>query len=275
MTSPSAHHVLPLKKPLAFFDLETTGVNPRHDRIVEIAVLKYLPRSGSRSFEHRINPEIPIPAEAAAVHGITDADVALEPTFAQIAPRLIEFLDDCDLSGFNVRRFDLPLLQEEFRRCGLELDMQGRRVIDVQTIFHLREPRDLSAALRFYCGREHIGAHGAMADVRATADILEAQLQRYDDLPRDIAALEAAVHPRDPSWVDEEGKLVWDGNNVIISFGKHRGTSLKQIIERERDYIQWILEGSFPESTKAVIRDALNGVYPQRPHPTKERERNT
>ncbi|MBN1446698.1 MAG: 3'-5' exonuclease [Bacteroidetes bacterium] len=256
-----------LRKPLAFFDLETTGINTRHDRIVEIAVLKYLPRGATRSFEHRINPEIPIPPEATAVHGIQDADVALEPTFAQIAERLAAFFEDCDLCGFNVRRYDLPLLQEEFRRSGISFPVDGRHIIDVQTIYHQREPRDLSAALRFYCNRNHVGAHGAMADVRATADILFAQLQRYDDLPDDISELEAVVHPRDPSWLDDDGRLVWEGNNVILSFGKHRGKKLQHIMQHDRDYLQWILDGSFPESTKAVIRDALNGVFPERPIP--------
>ncbi len=265
MTSTPTQHVLQLTRPLAFFDLETTGVNTRSDRIVEIAVLKYLPRGTVRSFEYRINPEIPIPSEASKIHGIRDEDVALAPTFAQVADRLIAFLDGCDLSGFNLRRYDLPLLQQELQRCSKTLPMEGCHIIDVQTIFHIREPRDLSAALRFYCGREHTGAHGAMADVRATADILAAQLERYEDLPRDIPALEDAVHPKDPSWVDAEGKLVWEGNNVIIAFGKYHGTSLKKIVDRDRDYLQWILDGSFHESTKTVIRKALDGALPDRP----------
>jgi DNA polymerase-3 subunit epsilon len=258
-------HALELKRPLAFLDLETTGINTQSDHIVEIAVLKYLPRGTSRSFVHRINPEIPIPLEATKVHGIHDEDVALEPTFRQIVTRLVDFLQDCDLSGFNLRRFDLPLLQNEFRRCEMELPMEGRHIVDVQTIFHMREPRDLSAALQFYCGREHTGAHGAMADVQATAEILFAQLQHYEDLPRSVAELESNVHPRDPSWLDEDGKLVRDGNNVIITFGKHRGTSLSKIIERDRDYIQWILDGNFHESTKAVIRKALDNQLPDQP----------
>lgn len=265
VTSTPAQHAFQLTRPLAFFDLETTGVNPRSDRIVEIAVLKYPPRGSLRSFEYRINPEIPIPADATRIHGIRDEDVALAPTFAQVAERLITFLDGCDLAGFNVRRYDLPLLQQELERCGKKLPMQDRRIIDVQTIYHMKEPRDLSAALRFYCNREHTGAHGAMADVRATAEILAAQLQRYDDLPEDISRLEEAVHPKDPSWADAEGKLVWEGNNVIIAFGKYRGTSLQQLTHRDRDYLQWILDGGFDTSTKAVIRKALDGEFPERP----------
>ena len=265
MTSASTQHALQLTRPLAFLDLETTGVSTQSDRIVEIAVLKYLPRGTVRSFEYRVNPEIPIPPDATAVHGITDADVALAPTFAQIADRLLTFLDDCDLSGFNLRRYDLPLLKQELARCGRSLSMEDRHVVDVQTIFHMKEPRDLSAALRFYCQREHDGAHGAMADVRATADILTAQLQHYSDLPRDIATLEAHVHPKNPAWLDDEGKLVWDGNNVIITFGKYRGTALLKVIERDRDYVQWILDGGFDESTKTVIRHVLDGTFQQQP----------
>ncbi|MBE0644375.1 MAG: 3'-5' exonuclease [Bacteroidetes bacterium] len=261
--SATTQHDLKLTRPLAFFDLETTGINTQSDRIIEIAVVKYPPRGTIREFEHRINPEISIPAAATAIHGITDADVALAPTFAQIAQRLLDFLEDCDLSGFNIRRFDLPLLQQEFRRCGLEFDASTRKVIDVQTIYHMKEPRDLSAALRFYCQRDHIGAHGAMADVRATAEIFSAQLQRYNDLPREIDALETVVHPKDPSWVDDDGRLVWQGNNVILTFGKHRGTPLQNVIQRDRDYIQWILDGSFPEATKDVIRRMMDGVMPK------------
>ncbi len=261
--SATSQHDLKLSRPLAFFDLETTGINTQSDRIIEIAVVKYLPRGTVREFEHRINPEIPIPPAATAVHGINDADVALAPTFAQIAQRLLDFLEDCDLSGFNVRRFDLPLLLQEFHRCGISFDTSARKVVDVQTIYHMKEPRDLSAALQFYCHRDHVGAHGALADVRATAEIFSAQLQRYEDLPRTIDALESVVHPKDPSWVDDDGRLVWQGNNVILTFGKHRGTPLQNVIQRDRDYIQWILDGSFPESTKNIIRQMIDGIVPE------------
>lgn len=255
-------HDLKLNRPLAFFDLETTGINTQSDRIIEIAVVKCLPKGNVKDLHHLLNPEIPIPPSATDVHGITDADVALAPTFAQIAPRLLAFLDGCDLSGFNVRRFDLPLLQQEFRRCGIAFDTTGRRVVDVQTIYHMKEARDLSAALRFYCDRDHTEAHGAMPDVLATLDVLQAQLRRYDDLPRDIDALEAVVHPRDPSWADEDGKLVWEHGSIVFSFGKYRGSSLQSIIDSDRAYVMWILEGSFPEATKALIRRVLDGDVP-------------
>lgn len=257
-------HDLTLSRPLAFFDLETTGINTQSDRIIEIAVVKCLPKGSIKDFHHLLNPEIPIPPSSTDVHGITDADVALAPTFAQIASRLVAFLDGCDLSGFNVRRFDLPLLLQEFHRCGMSFDTEGRRVVDVQTIFHMREPRDLSAALRFYCDREHSGAHGAMADVAATLDVFRAQLQRYPDLPQDIDALEATVHPKDPTWVDDDGRIVWEGDTVVLSFGKYRGSALQTVIKNDRNYIQWILDGSFPEATKSVIRNMMRGVTPVR-----------
>ena len=263
MSAPTQHD-LKLNRPLAIFDLETTGINTQSDRIIEIAVVKCLPKGSIKELHHLVNPEIPIPSSATAVHGITDADVALAPTFPQIARRLADFLDGCDLSGFNLRRFDLPLLQQEFRRCGVPFDTETRHVVDVQTIYHLREPRDLAAALRSYCAREHEGAHGAMADVVATLDVFRAQLQRYPDLPRTIDELESVVHPKDPSWADDEGKLVWQGDTIVFAFGKHRGGSLQHIIHNDREYIRWILDGSFPEATKTVIRNMMHGITPER-----------
>ena len=257
-------HTLTLQRPLIIFDLETTGILVNTDRIVEIAALKLLPGGGVKQLAHRVNPEIPIPPDSTAVHGITNADVALEPTFQHLAPRLLEFFTGCDLAGYNVRRFDLPLLANEFERAGELLQTTGVHVIDVQTIFHMKEPRDLTAALRYYCDREHAGAHGALSDVLATADVLSAQLDRYDDLPRNIADLEAVIHPKDPSWLDDEGKFVWEGNNVIITFGKHRGTSLGDLVQRERNYLEWILNGNFSTSVLSLVRDALVGKFPER-----------
>jgi len=258
-------HTITLTRPIAFFDLETTGVNPMSDRIVEIAILKRMPNGSSRQLSHRVNPEMPIPSGATAVHGITDADVALEPTFRQLAVKVAEFLSGCDLSGYNVRRFDLPLLRKEFERCGLALDISGVHVVDVQTIFHMKEPRDLRAALRYYCNREHTGAHGALADVVATVDIFTAQLARYAELPRDIAELEILLHPKDPTWVDEDGKVIWQDGVAVFSFGKHRGVALCEVLQKNPDYLEWIVQGEFPEATKAIIREALLGRFPKQP----------
>lgn len=258
-------HRLALSRPLAVFDLETTGVSVGTDRIVEIAILVLLPDGGTRAFEHRVNPEMPIPPGATAVHGISDADVALEPTFRALAPKVRDMLKGCDLSGYNVRRFDLPMLVKECERAGAPLDLEGVHVIDVQTIFHQREPRDLSAALRYYCGREHAGAHGALADVRATADVLQAQLDRYDDLPREIAALESVVHPRNPDWVDDDGKLIWENGEAVFTFGKLRGQTLRHALDTDARYIDWMINGDFPPSFKAILGNARRGFLPRHP----------
>ncbi len=255
-------HTLELTRPLAVIDLETTGISVQSDRIIEVAILKLMPDGQRTQFEHRVNPGVPIPEASTEIHGITDADVALEPIFEHLAPGLLEFLEGCDIAGFNVRRFDIPLLRNELERCGLTIDLTERHVIDMQTIYHSHEPRDLTAALSFYCGRDHVGAHGAMADVLATADIFSAQLQRYHNLPSTIEELEAVIHPKDPDWLDDEGKLVWKGNNVIIAFGKHRGTSLRQLARVDRNYLEWIMNGNFTPSVKTVIKDALEGIFP-------------
>jgi len=261
----SIMHSFVLTRPLVFFDLETTGISVQQDRIVEIAAVKLLPRASMKEFVTRVNPEIPIPVAATEVHGISDADVALAPTFRQIADKLLKFLEGCDISGFNVRRYDLPMLIQEFSRCDRVLEMSGRHVVDVQTIYHLKEARDLSAALRFYCDREHDGAHGALADVRATIDVFNAQLLRYDDLPRKIAELEKAIHPRDPDWIDDEGRFVWQNGVPVIAIGKHRGMSLHKLISEQRNYLEWMLGGNFSESTKKLIREALAGNFPSPP----------
>ncbi len=263
-------HRLALERPLAVIDLETTGVSVMHDRIIEIAIHLLLPGGDTRSYEQRVNPEMPIPAASTAVHGISDADVALEPTFRALAPKLREMLADCDLAGYNIRRFDLPLLVREFERADLPLALEGVHVVDVQTIFHQREPRDLSAALRYYCGREHEGAHGALADVRATADILQAQLERYDDLPRDIATLEAIVHPRNPNWVDDDGKLVWENGEAVFTFGKLRGQTLRHAVDTDARYVDWMINGDFPTSLKAILGNARRGFFPRNPPPIQD-----
>ncbi len=180
---------LRLARPIVFFDLETTGTDPAWDRIVEIAVLRIEPDGRSEVRARRVNPERPIPPEATAVHGIRDEDVREAPTFRQIARSLLAFIGDADLAGYNLRRFDLPLLERELRACGLDLGVSRRWVVDVMTIFHKKEPRDLEAAVRFYLRREHEGAHGAEADVLAAAEVLDAQLAVYEDLPRTVDEL--------------------------------------------------------------------------------------
>jgi DNA polymerase-3 subunit epsilon len=255
---------LQLTRPLAFFDLETPGVAPATDRIVEIAVLRLDPGGGRQARARRINPERPIPAEASAVHGIRDEDVREAPTFRQIARGLLDFLGDADLAGFNVRRFDVPLLDREFRDCGLDLGLDRRRVIDAMAIFHRKEPRHLSAAVRFYLGRDHEGAHGAAADVEAAAEVLAAQVARYDDLPATVEDLDGWCNPVPEDAVDRAGKFVRREGEVVFAFGKHKGRPLREVAARETDYLSWLLTCDFAPDAKALIESALRGELPAR-----------
>ena len=215
---------LVLQRPLAVLDVETTGTDTQQDRIIEIAIVRILPNGKRARVTRRINPEVPIPASATEVHGITDADVAGEPTFAEVASELLAFLDGCDLCGFNLKRFDLRMLHLEFGRAGLELPLTGRAILDVMEIFHTYEKRDLAAAVRFYCARDHEGAHAAGADVMATAEVLDAMLARYEDLPRTTDELHQYF--RDPNAADSSGYFVRLEGRVQFTFGKHRGQPL-------------------------------------------------
>ncbi len=254
---------LELDRPLAVFDLETTGIDPAEDRIVEIAVLRIEPGGGRESRTRRINPERPIPPPATAIHGIRDEDVRDAPTFRQIARGLLDFLDGADLCGFNVVRFDLPLLERELRECGLDLGLDGRRVIDAMMIFHRKERRDLTAAVRFFLDREHSTAHSAESDVAVTAEVLEAQLARYEDLPRGVAGLDAWIRRVPADAVDARGKFVWQDGEAVFGFGKYKGRSLREIAERQPDYLQWIVESDFPDDARELVRGALKGEFPQ------------
>ncbi len=257
---------LTLDRPLACFDLETTGINIRTDRIVEIAIVKVLPGGQYESLDERINPTVPIPPETTAIHGITDADVANCPPFADRAQHYQDFLDGCDLAGYNLNRFDVPLLAEEFLRVGLTFEVEGRRIVDAQTIFHKREPRDLSAALRFYCGEmDFADAHSAEADVMATIRVLEGQLNRYGDLPRDVAALDAFCSRAQPGWVDRAGRLKWANKEVVLNFSKKKGTSLRYLIENEPNFIKWMLRSDFPRETLTIVERAMAGKWPSPP----------
>jgi DNA polymerase-3 subunit epsilon len=254
-----------LQRPLVFFDLETTGVDPATDRIVEISALRLSPDGERESRTRRVNPGRPIPPEATAIHGIRDEDVRDEPSFRQLSRGVLEFLDGADLAGFNVVRFDVPLLDREFRDCGLDLGLPGRRVIDVMTIFHRMEPRDLSAAVRFYLGREHEGAHAAEDDVAATASVLEAQLDRYGDLPDTVDGLETFCRRRRPGAVDDAGKFVWRDGEAVFAFGKHQGKTLRDVVGSDAGYLDWIARSDFPPDAKRVVSEALAGRYPEAP----------
>jgi len=240
---------LNLTRPIIFFDLETTGTNITHDRIVEISIIKVMPDGTEIERTRRLNPEIPIPAEATEIHHITDQDVADQPTFRQIAKDLEKIFENSDIAGFNSNRFDIPLLLEEFNRAGISLDISNTRFIDVQTIFHKREPRNLIAAYKFYCNKDLTEAHSANADTRATYEVLLAQLEHYPDLPNDVKNLsEYSCHTRN---VDIAGRLIYDDNRVeIINFGKHKGRPAEQVLRTDPGYYSWIMQGDFPQNTK-------------------------
>lgn len=257
---------LTLTRPLAFFDLETTGTDPASDKIVEISVLRVDPGGGRESRTRRVNPGRPIPAEATAIHGIRDEDVRDEPDFRRVARGLLDFLKDSDLAGFNVARFDLPLLDREFRECGLDLGVARRRVIDAMTIFHRKERRHLTAAVAFYLGREHAGAHGAEADVAASLDVLDAQLGRYADLPRSVEELDAWCRPQAAAGAaDFSGKFLWKNGEIVMAFGKHQGRSLRDMAREHPDYLEWIVKQDFPADAKRIAEGALKGEFPDPP----------
>jgi len=243
---------LSLKNPIVFFDLETTGVNITSDRIVEISYLKVFPNGNEVSRTMRINPEMHIPEQASEVHGIYDDDVKDCPTFKQVAKDVAHDFEGADIAGFNSNRFDVPLLAEEFLRAGVDLDMTRRKFIDVQVIFHKMEQRTLSAAMKFYCGKELEGAHSADADTRATYEVLQAQLDRYDELQNDIAWLsEFSSHTRN---VDFAGRIVYDDKGVeVFNFGKYKGIPVVEVLRRDPGYYSWMMQGDFSLNTKQVL----------------------
>jgi DNA polymerase III subunit epsilon len=245
-----------LERPLAVIDLETTGTDPKIDRIVEVSVLKLVPGGEPDHRTRRVNPGVPIPPEATAVHGISDDDVADMPTFRAIAPGLARYLDGCDLCGFNILKYDLRLLAAEYNRAGVPFPVAGRKVIDACHIFHKREPRDLTAAYRFYCGLTHEGAHGAAADVLATLAILDAQVSRYDDLPRTVDGLHE--HCTDPKALDLSGMFGrCEEGTVVFIKGKYKGRSLEDIARTKPDYLQWMLRDDYFDDTKLIASEAL------------------
>lgn len=254
-----------LDRPIAFLDIEATGISPRADRIVELAVIRVMPDGSRETHTWRVNPGCPIPPETTAIHGITDADVANCPEFIGIASEVEAALAGCDLAGYNHDRFDIPMLSEEFMRAGMFFDMDGRRSIDVQRIFHRREPRDLTAALAFYCNEMHLDAHGAEADVDATIRVLEGQFERYADLPRDLETLEEYCNPRDPSWADRAGRLRWVDGVLTLNFGKKKGTAIQEMVDDDPGFLKWILRSDFPRDTQEIVRNALDGRFPDPP----------
>jgi DNA polymerase III subunit epsilon len=247
---------LQLQKPIAIIDLETTGTNLGTDRIVEIAIVK-IAKDGSRIVKRKlINPEMPIPAGASEIHGISDEMVKDAPTFKQVANELKQFLDNCDLGGYNSNRFDIPLLVEEFLRTGLEIDMNSRKLLDVQRIFHMMEQRTLGAAYKFYCSKTLEGAHSAEVDAVATWEVLEAQLERYPQLGDNVDSILKFIG--DEQIVDFARRFIMSNGTEIFNFGKHKGKTVVEVLKAEPQYYDWMMKGDFPLHTKQKLTEILN-----------------
>ncbi|MCF8302519.1 MAG: 3'-5' exonuclease [Bacteroidales bacterium] len=256
---------LNLTRPIAFFDLETTGTNVGKDRIVEISIVKIHPDGTEELKTELINPTIPIPPETTAIHGITNEDVKDKPTFAQKANEFAKFLESCDLGGYNSIKFDIPLLVEEFLRAEIDFDIKNRRFVDVQNIFHKMEPRTLKAAYKFYCEKDLENAHSAEADARATYEVLKSQLDKYQDtqyvdkkgnvsfpVKNDVEALQQFSYFNRNA--DLLGNIIFNKDNVeVFNFGKHKGKSVEAIFNKEPAYYDWMMKADFPRSTKKVI----------------------
>jgi len=268
------HMNLKLAKPLAFFDLETTGLNIASDRIVEISIVKIMPNGDKEIKTKLLNPTIPIAKEAAAIHGIKDEDVKDKATFKEVANELHDFIEGCDLAGYNSNRFDIPLLAEEFLRVGIDFNVDNRKLVDVQNIFHKMEQRTLVAAYKFYCNKDLTDAHSAEADTTATYEILEAQIEKYADLKNDTEFLSEFSQMNKN--VDLLGRFVYNDKNIeIFNFGKHKGKLVTEVLEKEPGYYSWMMNGDFPLYTKKVMKGIKDKMKPtskpqqQKPKPNK------
>jgi DNA polymerase-3 subunit epsilon len=249
---------LQLKRPLAVIDLETTGTNVATDRIIEIAIVKVMPDKSIQQKTKRINPGMPIPPATTAIHGISDEDVKDCPTFKQAANELRQFMDNCDIAGYNSNRFDIPLLVEEFLRTGLEFDVKGRKFIDVQKIFHLMEKRTLSAAYKFYCDKNLENAHSAEADALATYEILEAQLDRYEQLQSEVEHL--AEFTKEEEYVDFARRMIMQNGVETFNFGKYKGRAVREVLKIEPQYYDWMMKADFPLNTKQKLTDIYHSM---------------
>jgi DNA polymerase III subunit epsilon len=248
--------MLQLTRPLAVIDLETTGINLGNDRIIEIAIVKIMPDGKKIVKRKLINPEIPIPAASTVVHGITGEMVKDAPTFKQVANELKQFIENCDLAGYNSNRFDIPMLAEEFMRIGMEFDSKGRKLVDVQRIFHLMEQRTLSAAYKFYCNKNLEGAHGAEADATATWEVLEAQVVKYPQLGTNVDSILKCTG--EEAVVDFARRFIMENGVEIFNFGKHKGRPVSDVLKSEPQYYDWMMKGDFPMHTKQKLTEIFN-----------------
>ena len=264
------------ERPLVFFDLEATGVNILNDRIVEISVVKIFPDGRREVKTRRINPEMHIPEEASAIHGIYDKDVANEPTFRAISKNFFIYLEDCDLGVYNITKFDITMLTREFSRAGLTFTTANRRIIDAYNIFCRMEPRNLSAAYKFFCGKDMKDAHSAEADTLATVEIFEGEIKRYsqmarEDYPEDIEKWPETLdefhtfcNQRMIDSIDPDGRFKWKNGEAVVAFGKNAGTSLRRIAIDNPDFLRWILRSDFSVEVKNIASDALKGIFPEK-----------
>lgn len=264
-----------LDRPLIVFDLETTGTNIKTDKIVELSVVKLFPNGEKEIKTRKINPGIPIPKEAIAIHGISDEDVKDAPFFKQISKNLYIYLEGCDLAGYNIRKFDIPVLTNEFKSAGLEFSIEGRRILDAFSIYCKMEPRTLTAAYRNFCGKPLVGAHGAEADTLATMEVLEAQINRYsnyskEELPEEISwpttmdEFNSFCDQRDPNRIDDAGRFKWRDDKAMVSFGKYSGQLLEEVALGNPGFLKWIINADFPDDTKEIASNALVGNFPER-----------
>ncbi|MFO7619932.1 MAG: 3'-5' exonuclease [Bacteroidales bacterium] len=245
---------LNLRRPIAFIDLETTGISVSTDRIVELSVLKISPGGREEWMTTLVNPEMPVPPKSTAIHGITDEDVAGAPTFREVAAKLAMFLEGCDLAGYNAIKFDIPLLAEEFLRINMDFNFRKHKYVDVQVIFHKKEQRTLSAAYQFYCNKSLENAHSSKADTGAAYEILKAQLDRYEDLENEVDKL--AEFSSFNNLADFAGRIIYDENGTeVFNFGKHKGKSVESVLNEEPSYFSWIMNGDFPLYTKKVLTE--------------------
>ena len=245
---------LNLKRPLAIFDLETTGVDFVKDRIVELSIIRISPDQLREQMTMRLNPTIPIPIESSQVHGIYDEDVAMSPTFKDVAQELFDFLDPCDFAGFNSNRSDIPVLLEEFIRAGIWMDIESRNLIDIYRIYTMLEKRDLTTAYKFYCGKDLTNAHSAAADTEATMEVMLAQLQHYPtELKNDMRFLHDFSN--DERYLDSGRRFIYHNGKPTFNFGKHKGKSVESVLKEEPSYYNWMLNGDFPEHTKQKFRE--------------------
>ena len=245
---------LELKCPIVFFDLETTGLDIVKDRIVEISIVKVFPSGDTDTKTRRINPGMPIPAESSAIHGIYDEDVKDCPGFKAVSKSMLEFIKGCDFAGYNSNKFDIPVLVEEFLRAGVDIDIKKRKCVDVQVIFHKKEQRTLSAAYKFYCGKDLENAHSAEADTFATYEILKSQIEKYDDLENDIDFL--SKFSKNGDFVDYAGRVAYNADGLeVFNFGKHKGRSVVDVFSTDPSYYSWMMNGDFAQYTKKVLTE--------------------